>query len=222
MSEVPGADSELIQQAKILWDYLRLDQALRKADCVIAMGSHDLRVGDYAAQLVLQGWAPLLICAGGLGRLTENLWKEPEARKFADAAWAAGVAKDHILIEAHSTNTAENLNFSRELLAEKGFAVHSAILVHKPYMERRALATAGIAWPELDCTVTSPPISFEDYPTDAIPLKDVIQIMAGDFQRVILYADKGYQTRQEIPKNAMVAFDYLVERGYHKFLIRDR
>ncbi|HUV16804.1 MAG TPA: YdcF family protein [Pelolinea sp.] len=212
-------DIEIIQQAKILWDYLKLDQPLRKADCVIAMGSHDLRTGEYAAQLIIDGWAPLLVCSGGLGRLTRGIWKEPEAYKFAQSALGAGVAEEHILIEGHSANTAENLRFSRELLEEKGFFIHSAILVHKPYMERRTLATAGIAWPELNCIITSPPITFKEYPTDEIPLELVIDIMVGDFQRIIVYAEKGYQTQQEVPQSVMSAFENLIARGFDQYLI---
>lgn len=59
-------EREILNAAKILWDYLKLNQPLQKSDCILAMGSHDLRVAEYAASLVVEGWAPLLVCSGGL------------------------------------------------------------------------------------------------------------------------------------------------------------
>ena len=53
--KIQGIKKEIIVQAGILWDYLRLGEPLRKADCLIAMGSHDLRVAEYAARLFLDG-----------------------------------------------------------------------------------------------------------------------------------------------------------------------
>lgn len=221
MADQLGAEPEIIRQARILWDYLRLGQPLRKSDCVIAMGSHDLRVGSYAARLVLEEWAPLLVCSGGLGRLTKEIWHEPEARKFARVAQEEGVPKESILVEGKSANTSENLRFSRQLLEENGLRVASAILAHKPYMERRVLAAAGVVWPDLDCSITSPPIPFDDYPTADIPMDEVIHIMVGDFQRIIIYGRKGYQTRQKIPQTAMDAFHLLVKTDYNRYLLNE-
>jgi len=87
-------------------------------------------------------------------------------------------------------------------------------------MERRALATADIVWPEIDCTVSSPPLTFEDYPTEEIPLADVIAIMVGDFQRIILYAERGFQSQQDFPPVAMEAFLQLIAYGYDWHLIK--
>lgn len=213
-------DKEILKQTQILWDYLKLGQPLRKTDCLIAMGSHDLRVAEYASRLMLEGWAPLLVCSGGLGRLTEDIWLEPEARKFARIAENAGILYDQIFIEDKSSNTAENLKFSRALLEMKMVDVNSAILVHKPYMERRVMATVNVVWPELECVVSSPQIAFKDYPTPGLPIDEVINIMAGDFHRLIVYAEMGYQTPQEIPGNVLFAFIFLVEQGFEKYLLQ--
>ena len=83
----------------------------------MALGSHDLRVADRAAELWLEGWAPLLLVSGGLGNLTQHLWTVPEADQFAKIAVTKGVPKSAILIENKSTNTGENIDFSRKLLA---------------------------------------------------------------------------------------------------------
>ena len=44
-------------------------------------------------------------------------------------------------------------------------------------------------------TVSSPPIPFEAYPTKDIPLEQVIHIMVGDFQRILIYPEKGFAAR---------------------------
>jgi uncharacterized SAM-binding protein YcdF (DUF218 family) len=211
-------EKEILNAAKTLWDYLRLDQPLKKCDCVIAMGSHDLRVADYAAKLMIEGWAPLLVCSGSVGRLTRAIWNESEAAKFTRIAETAGVPNDHILVEDRSTNTGENILFSKNLLGEKGYIIKSAILVHKPYMERRAFATAKFYWSELELVVSSPQIQFENYATTEIPMDDIIQIMVGDFQRILVYPERGFQIAQEIPVEANEAFRFLVNEGYTQYL----
>jgi hypothetical protein len=53
---------EILSLAKKLWDYHLLNNRLEKVDCILALGSHDLRVPERAAELYLKGFAPLLIC----------------------------------------------------------------------------------------------------------------------------------------------------------------
>ena len=214
-------DKKILNAAKTLWDYLKLGQSLNKCDCIIAMGSHDLRVAEYAAELVKKDWAPLLVCSGGLGRLTKEIWQESEAAKFARIAMSAGVKKKRILVENRSTNTGENILFSKSLLEENGVLIKSAILVHKPYMERRAYATARWYWPELTVVVSSPQIPFEDYATSEISMNEIIQIMVGDFQRILVYPEKGFQIAQEIPVETNVAFKFLVNHGYTQYLVEN-
>lgn len=207
-------NAEVREAARILWDYLRLDQTPQHCDCIIAMGSHDLRVAEHAALLLLEGWAPLLVCSGGLGRLTRDIWHEAEAEKFAEIAVKAGVAPQQLLVENRSSNTGENILFSKELLARQSLSISRALLVHKPYMERRALATALKVWPEIEYCVSSPRISFENYPNAEIPLKQMIDIMVGDFQRIREYPALGYQVPQETPDTALRAYEKLVGFGY--------
>ncbi len=210
----PSLTPQILDAARILWNYLKLDQQPEKSDCLIAMGSHDLRVAEHAAQLTLAGWAPVLVCSGGLGRLTRAIWHEPEARQFAKIAMRAGVPAGQILIEDQSANTGENMRFSKELLSSHDMNVRRALLVHKPYMERRALATALKVWPEIEYCVSSPSLSFDEYPTEGISRNQVIHIMVGDFQRILEYPSLGYQVPQEIPEDVMQAYQKLVEVGY--------
>jgi uncharacterized SAM-binding protein YcdF (DUF218 family) len=210
---------ETIALAQKIWDYHHVINRLEKADCVLALGSHDVRVAERAAELYLQHWAPLLIFSGGLGRLTEDMWTETEADKFAKIAMDMGVPKEKILIENKSTNTGENILFTQQLLERNHLHVESFIVVQKPYMERRSFATFKKHWPEKKLIVTSPQISFHDYPNDEISMEKVIHIMIGDLQRIKIYAEKGFQIYQPIPADIWQAFEKLVKLGFNEQLI---
>ena len=211
--------AQTFQLAQIIWDYHHVNHELEKSDCILVLGSHDTRVAERAAELWLQGWAPLLIFSGGLGRLTEVMWTETEADKFARIAMDMGVPEKAILIENKSTNTGENILFTQELLKQHGLDPRSFIVVQKPYMERRSFATFKKHWPDKKLIVTSPQIAFADYATDEISVDRVIHIMNGDLQRIKLYADKGFQIPQEIPPNVWSAYEQLVAMGYNEQLI---
>ncbi|MEP7259270.1 MAG: YdcF family protein, partial [Flavitalea sp.] len=132
---------EVLMLSEIIWDYHHLNHELAKADCILTLGSHDLRVADRAAELYLQGLAPLMIFSGGLGNFTKGVWTEPEADQFAAIARKHGVPADAILTENQSTNTGENILFTERLLKKKGIHIDHFIVVQKPYMERRSYAT---------------------------------------------------------------------------------
>ncbi len=205
--------------AQKLWDYHHVNHTLQKSDCILVLGSHDLRVAERGAELYLQGWAPILIFSGGLGRLTQDLWKDAEADKFAAIALEMGVPKEAIYIENKSTNTGENILFTQQLLATHGLNPQTFIVVQKPYMERRSYATFKKHWPDKQLIVTSPQISLEQYPNAEISLEEVIHIMVGDLQRVKVYPEKGFQIYQEIPSDVWNAYDQLVALGYTSHLI---
>lgn len=209
--------------AERLWHYHQLNHELSKADVIMVLCSYDLAVAERGAQLFLEGWAPLLIFSGGLGAITRHLWSVPEADQFAAIAVTLGVPPEKIVIENQSTNTGENVRFTRALLAEKGMDPRKFILVQKPYMERRAFATFMKVWPGKDVLVTSPRVSFDEYlarfSNDALTTDEVISIMVGDLQRIRLYPAKSFQIEQEIPDEVWSAFEELVAAGYNGHLM---
>jgi uncharacterized SAM-binding protein YcdF (DUF218 family) len=205
--------------ARLVWDYHHVHDTLAAADAIIVLGSHDTRVAERGAEVFLAGWAPVIVFSGNLGALTSDMWTRPEAEIFAEVAEARGVPRDRMLLEARSTNTGENVAFSRELLAGRGLHPRKVIAVQKPYMERRTQATFEQRWPEVEVIVTSPQIAFEDYPRDGITRDDVIHIMLGDLQRLIVYGEKGWSTPQDVPAEVMAAFRRLVAAGYTRRLL---
>lgn len=188
---------------------------------MLVMGSHDIRVAEYGAKLFLEGWAPLMVCSGGFGNFTRGIWNEAEAVKFARVAEELGVPRDKILIEDQSTNTGENVLFTKELLSRKSINPDSMLLVHKPYMERRALATFQALWLEMPARVSSPGIAMLNYPSREILMYDMLNIMVGDFQRILIYPKKGFQVVQQVPDFVMTAYQYLVKEGYVHHLLHE-
>jgi uncharacterized SAM-binding protein YcdF (DUF218 family) len=216
-------NQRLFNLAQTIWDYHKLNQHLEKSDAILVLCSHDERVAERSVELFNEGWAPLIIFSGGAGAITRTLWTEPEAKRFARIALEAGVPRENILIEDQSTNTGDNVRFTRTLLEERGLALQRFIVVQKPYMERRSYATFRKLWPEKDVLVTSPQTSFQEYlrsySNSSLSTDDVVGIMVGDLQRIKLYPTKGFQIEQEIPVDTWAAYDELVAAGYTKYLV---
>jgi uncharacterized SAM-binding protein YcdF (DUF218 family) len=206
-----------------IWRYHQLGHDLSKGDAILVLCSHDTAVARRGAELFLEGWAPLLIFSGGRGSITRALWEELEADLFASIAREMGVPAERILIENRSTNTGENVLFTRRLLEEKGIDPRRFIVVQKPYMERRSYATFKKVWPEKDLIVTSPRVSLDEYLAnyshESLSPDDVIGIMVGDLQRIRLYPDKGFQIHQDIPDDVWDAYKELVRAGYDTHLL---
>ena len=165
-------DAAILRNAQIIWDYHLMNHALKKCDGMLVLGSHDKRVASYAARLFLDGWVSWILFSGGFGKYTKYEWDRPEAHIFADIARDLWVPEKKILIEEESTNTGENIRFSKELLAKKKLNPTTLLLVQKPYMERRSYATIKKLWPEIGVTVTSPRIAFSDYPDEKTHLNE--------------------------------------------------
>ena len=216
-------DARILALAQTIWEYHRLHHTVAPADAILVLCSHDVRVADRGAELLLEGRAPLLIFSGGSGAVTRQLWDEPEADRFARQAVALGVHPDRILVENQSTNTGENVRFTRALLADRGLDPSRFLVVQKPYMERRSYATFRKVWPEKEVIVTSPQVGSEeylrDYSHDSLGPAAVIEIMVGDLQRIRVYPDRGFQISQDIPAHVWSAYEALVEAGFDGRLI---
>ena len=203
--------------AKIIWDYMLMHEVPQPQDAIFALGSQDLRVATRAGELYLAGYGKYVICAGGIGK--DPLYPESEAIAFARVLRAQGIPAEKILLENQSTNTGENILFTKKLLQERGLTFHSFLLVQKPYMERRTFATFQKQWPEATCQVTSPEIAYEEYAEDAVFRERFINLMVGDLQRIKEYPKLGFQIEQDIPDTVWQAWEELIRLGYTKYLL---
>ena len=217
-------DARIRPHVEAIWRYHQLGHELAPADAILVLCSHDIRVAERGAQLFLDGFAPLLIFSGGLGGITRHIWKEREADQFARVALARGVPPAAVLIENRSTNTGENIDFTRQLLAARGLDPQTFIVVQKPYMERRSYATFRKRWPEKPVLVTSPRVELDEYlqayTHESLTVDEVISIMVGDLQRIREYPARGFQIPQDIPADVWRSYEALVAAGYDRHLLR--
>ena len=206
--------------AQIIWDYMVLGRPIGAVDWIVVLGSRDDRVATYAADVAGRLNHVGLIVTGGQAHHNDLLatsWQEPtEAEHFERVMREAG-CQEALLLEKRATNTGENALFSYRLREKQGATpVKSLLIVTKPYMERRALATFEAQWPDPSTrlSVTSPQLRFDEYINDEQPLHDVVNIMVGDLQRIIDYPARGFQSPQYVPEHVLVAAEQLKQAGY--------
>jgi len=214
-------DAQVVADARILWNYHRLDQPIRPADVIVGLGSYDLRVADRCAALFASGIAAALIFTGRSGHWTEGLFERSEAAAFAARAVALGVPQSAILIEERARSIGENIVFTAQLVSTGA----RILFVTKPQTQRRCYATALKQWPGQGgladrLAVTAPPTRFEEQPTAAYPFDRLVDEMVGDLWRILDYPRRGFQVMQAVPDDVLAAYDRLVARGYDRHIPR--
>lgn len=199
---------KLFRQIEQLWQYMQLNHSLTPVDCLLVMCSNDLRVAEHAAKLYQQGLARYVLFSGGEGRFTQGLFEKSEAETFADVAKAAGVPEAAILLETNASNSGENVRFSEQLMRDNGLMFDSFILVQKPFMEQRALATFEKQWlsPYSQVLVSSSAEPFFDYINEEMPLIEVLEALIADYERIKTYPAKGFQSEQPVPDDVEAAY----------------
>ncbi|MGV9776606.1 YdcF family protein [Streptosporangium sp. NPDC003464] len=202
-----------------LWDYHDMHHVVRPADVGIGLGSHDLGVATYAADLYLRGLFPLIVFTGANAPTTVSRFPRGEAVHYKEHAVERGVPDEAVLIEPQATNTGENVTHTRALLAQHGITVTSAMLISRPYQQRRAYATCKKLWPEIDITCASLPLSLDDYVESIGDVDRVINMLVGDTQRITEYAKKGFAIEQPYPDEVDAAFQRLVAAGFSRRLV---
>lgn len=209
--------------AKKIWDYHHIHHEIKKSDAIFVLCSHDIRVIEYAAELFLKNYAPLMIISGGLAHtwdMLETGWDKPEAEIFAERAIELGVPKEKIIIENKAQHTGDNVVLTQKILEEKNISLDSVIAVQKPYMGKRTYATIMKYWSDKEIYITAPKIGFEKYPNEDISLENLIHIMVGDLQRIKIYPEKWFQIYQEIPEDVWASYEELIELWYNKHLLK--
>ena len=213
------------QLAQTLWDYMILDHPLEKADCILGLGSTDLRTAEWCAELFHEMYAPVVVFTGARGRMARDVFVENEAEVFAKVAKSREVPESAIIVESHAMNTGENIRFSYDALKNANKLPRKLILVTKPYMLRRAYATFKMQWPDKNCKIICSAIdeSFEEYCEDEkYPFSYVVNVMVGDLQRIIEYPALGFQIPQDVPQEVLDAYNELLKRGYTKQLMEGK
>lgn len=202
-----------------LWEYHNMHHELQPCDIGIGLGSHDLGVAIIATDLYHRSYYPRIVFTGANAPTTIERFPRGEAVHYREYAIEHGVPGDAILTESAATNTQENFELTRGLLDSHGISVSSAIVMSRPYQQRRAYATLGKIWPQLDAVCASNPLSLDDYVQSIGEVSKVISMLVGDTQRIEEYARRGFAIPQEIPTRVRDAQERLVTAGYTSRLL---
>lgn len=213
------------QAIETIWEYMHMNHQLKQADAILLFCSNDTRVAEHAARLYHEQLAPLIVVSGDGTQHTSALLRDrhqgkKEAMIFKEILEDNDVPAEYILIEDQANNTAENFQKTKRLLEQQNIKIKHAIVVQKPYMERRTYATGKVAWPELDMVMSSPSFSFTEYIQGPISESTIVNLMVGDMQRIIEYPKKGFQIQQDIRKEVFDAYHHLVDAGFDQHLIK--
>ncbi|MFH8609147.1 YdcF family protein [Streptomyces sp. NPDC018029] len=207
--------------AQLLWDFQQMGHEPRPCSVAVGLGSHDLGVADTTVGLYRRGMMPVIVFTGATSRTTRESMPRGEAEHYRERAIELGVPSDAILVEPRARNTGENIRFSRALLEERGIPVSSALLVSKPYEERRAYATARKLWPEVEWVSASTPMAFAEYVDSIGDARLVIDMLVGAQQRLMVYPGQGFMIEQSVPEGVAVAYGRLRHAGFTSRLLPD-
>jgi uncharacterized SAM-binding protein YcdF (DUF218 family) len=214
-----GLPDQLRADVETLWRYNNLGHSLHPCDVGIGLGSHDPGVAKMAVDLFRRGMFPHIVFTGANAPTTIAAFPRGEAVHYREYAIEQGVPADAILVEAKATNTQENFEFTRDLLAQHRIVAESVILMSRPYQLRRAYATCRKVWPEVEVLCASSALSLDDYIASIGDTKRVVDMIVGDTQRVMEYANRGFAIRQEMPADVHTAYERLVEAGFKSRLL---
>jgi uncharacterized SAM-binding protein YcdF (DUF218 family) len=209
----------LFRDVNTLWDYHQMHQEPRPCSVGIGLGSHDLGVATYCAELFHRGMFPIIVFSGANSPTTRAPFPRGEAIHYREEAIRLSVPPRAILVETRSTNTEQNIRFSRQLLTDHGIEVGSVLLVSKPYQQRRAYATCRNVWPDMDVICAAQPSPLSEYIAGIGDTTRVIDMLVGETQRILEYARRGHVIEQELPLAVLEAYTNLVKAGYTSRLI---
>lgn len=213
---------EFIKALRELWNYMRLNQKVEKADLIIGCGCANLEIPVKCAQLFKAGYASKILFCGGLGKITKDKFDKSEAEIFSDIAIKEGINEGDILIETKSTNTGDNFRFALDVLSENNIVADLIIVVCGFLSERRNFASARAILKEKKIMVTSPDLSFEEFleqlKKDEEWAKERISVVVGDIQRMIIFPQFGWQIEDEVPVSVINSYNYLKKLGFTKYI----
>ncbi|MEU7811470.1 YdcF family protein [Pseudonocardia sp. NPDC049154] len=211
--------AELRADVETLWEFNQMHHQLRPVDLGIGLGSHDLGVATYTAELYHQGYFPRIVFTGANAPTTIERFPRGEAVHYREHALSLGVPDEAILVEPNATNTGENIDFTRALIEDEVPPVRSVMLISRPYQQRRAYAMCRLRWPDVDVVCVSQAVDVVSY-AGQLGVDRVINMLVGDTQRLWVYADYDWAARQAIPDDVKRAYDHLVAAGFSKRVIQ--
>lgn len=202
--------TETLHHAYVLWSYFESVRSVEKSDVIVVCCSYDLRVCDYACELLTDGLAERIIFSGKQGRWTSMIWDKSESDIFYDHAINKGIDKDRLFKESTATNIGENIACSKLLIQD----AQKVIFLSKPNTILRVKLTVPVHWADVQYCVSCPDIQFPDEISNIVGVFGLISEMVGDVERIIEYPRQGYQVSHKLPEEVLVSYNYLKEKGF--------
>lgn len=158
---------------KEISDFVFCEDKLEKADVIFIPGGSHPELGEYAAKLWNQGYAPLVLPAGGVSvksgkfggvKSRQDIYNKnynTECEFLTDVLVKNGVTESAIIGEDKSSYTKENAYLSRKVLDEKNITIKKAIICCKNFHARRALMCYQFAFPDVELYIHPIPYYYE-------------------------------------------------------------
>lgn len=146
------------EEIRKITEYIFLQSDPQKADLALVFGTRHQEAINAVYELYRNKLVDKILVSGGVNRVTGENESEEMSKKLV----VMGVDQKDIILEGKSTNSLENVLFSRDVIEKKfGFTVIKKIIaIVKHYHSRRALMTLKKHFPE---TVKLIPVTYEIY-----------------------------------------------------------
>lgn len=169
--------------------YIFLKSNPQKADLAFVFGTRYQEATSKAYELYRDKLVPLMLVCGGINRITG----ENEALAMSKKLINLGVKQKDLLLEKKSTNTLENVVFSKQLLDKKvGLNdIKKIIAVVKNYHSRRALMTLKKYFPN---NIEIIPVTYDVFgftETNWFESEIGTEKVSGEMDRIQKYLKKG-------------------------------
>ena len=211
----PIDETSLFDAAKSALEYLAATDPLPAiaADAVIGFGTFDVTLASFCGDLYAEGRARRIVFTGGLGAGTADLgMPEADAWQQQLAATHPQIPAEHVLIENRSTNTAENIAFTQEVLIRAdarnslGEGTKRVLIVASPSRLRRVKLTLQAMHPRLEVTRCLPAWNFDrERSLHEAKGIDYLNHLLGELDRIVTYAECGWIAREPLPPHLLSA-----------------
>jgi len=174
---------------KKITDYIFLKSNPQKADLALVFGARHPEAIKRVYELYQAGLMSKILVSGGQNRVTGK----NEALEMSKKLIELGVYPGDIVLETQSTNSLENVLFSKRVIEEKfGFKnIKKVIAIVKHYHSRRALMTLKKYFPE---NIELIPVTYEIYgftKDDWFKNETGKKKVLGEWNKIIEYLTKG-------------------------------
>lgn len=214
----------IYEPLKIIFDYMSLNQKVKKCDVMIGCGCSSLDIPIVCSDLYKKGFSNKIIFAGGYGKVTKNKFQKQEAIIYKEIAMTEGVKENDIYLDDKSSNTVENFLFSKEIIDSNHWDIQSILIVHNKANERRTFNTAREVWKDKEIIITSKDVSFDEYFERLKSKKEeerniLISVLVGNIQRMVIYPQFGLQIEEEVPEKVIDSYQKLKSLGFDYYIL---